>query len=176
MLTPPWQLGPMSELRYSLDFMHSRGKTRVFPLLRQFLEWVFTWRRNVVDNISKQFWKLWMLLHFLSLASIIWVACCLRSCQLTSSVASTYADVASSPPFQGGQPDSPLALSLRLLASVELCSTGPASPAWSSREHLIWVDSIPVIPLAWCRMSLERLLGPRKFPTTLVTLSLQLWS
>jgi hypothetical protein len=34
----------------------------------------------------------------------------------------------------GWQPDSPLALSLKLLASAELCSTGPASPAWSSRE------------------------------------------
>ncbi len=34
----------------------------------------------------------------------------------------------------GWQPDSPLALSLRLLASAELCSTRPASPAWSSRE------------------------------------------
>jgi hypothetical protein len=39
--------------------------------------------------------------------------------------------------------------------------------------HLIWVDSIKVIPLACCRMSLECLVGTRKFPTTLVTLSLQ---
>jgi hypothetical protein len=34
----------------------------------------------------------------------------------------------------GWQPDNPLASSLRLLAFAELCSTGPASPAWSSRE------------------------------------------
>jgi hypothetical protein len=34
----------------------------------------------------------------------------------------------------GWQPDSPLALSLRLLASAELFSTGPASLAWSTRE------------------------------------------
>jgi hypothetical protein len=31
-----------------------------------------------------------------------------------------------------------------------------------------------VIPLGCCRMSLERLVGTCKFPTTLVTLSLQL--
>jgi hypothetical protein len=34
----------------------------------------------------------------------------------------------------GGNKDSPLALSLRLLASTEHCSTGPASPACSLRE------------------------------------------
>ncbi len=35
----------------------------------------------------------------------------------------------------GWQPDSPLALNLRLLAYAELCcSTRPASPAWSSQE------------------------------------------
>ncbi len=43
-------------------------------------------------------------------------------------------------------------------------------------NHLIWVDSILVIPLAWNRMSLELPAGTRKFPTTLVTLWLQLWS
>ncbi len=43
-------------------------------------------------------------------------------------------------------------------------------------NYLIWVASIPVIPLAWSRMSLERLEGTRKFLTTLVTLSLHLWS
>ncbi len=32
------------------------------------------------------------------------------------------------------QLDSPLALSLRFLATAELCSIEPASPAWSSRE------------------------------------------
>jgi hypothetical protein len=40
------------------------------------------------------------------------------------------------------------------------------------KNHLIWVDSIPVIPLAWGRMSLERLVGSRKLPTTLVSLSM----
>ncbi len=40
-------------------------------------------------------------------------------------------------------------------------------------NHLIWVDSIPVIPLAWSRMSLECPVGTRKFPTTLVIPSLQ---
>ncbi len=39
-------------------------------------------------------------------------------------------------------------------------------------NHLIWVDLIPVIPLAWSRMSLECLVGSCKFPTTLMTLSL----
>ncbi len=67
-------------------------------------------------------------------------------------------------------------LVLRLLASAELCSTWPASPPDHRESHLIWVDSIPMIPLAWSRMSLERPVGTRKFPTTLVTLSLQLWS
>jgi hypothetical protein len=37
------------------------------------------------------------------------------------------------------------------------------------------VDLIKVIPLACCRMFLERLVGASKFLTTLVTLSLQLW-
>ncbi len=41
------------------------------------------------------------------------------------------------------------------------------------KNHLIWVDSITVIPLAWSRMSLECLVGPRKFPTILMILSLQ---
>ncbi len=41
------------------------------------------------------------------------------------------------------------------------------------KNHLIWVDSIPVIPLAWSRMSLERLVGSCKFPTILMILSLQ---
>jgi hypothetical protein len=67
-------------------------------------------------------------------------------------------------------------LVLRLLAFAELCSTGPASPPEHLENHLIWVDSIKVIPLACCRMSLERLVGSRNFPTTLVTLSLQLWN
>ncbi len=40
-------------------------------------------------------------------------------------------------------------------------------------NHLIWVDSIPVIPLACSRMSLECSVGTRKFPTILMTLSLQ---
>jgi hypothetical protein len=43
-------------------------------------------------------------------------------------------------------------------------------------NHLIWVDSIPVILLAWSRMSCERPVETCKFPTSLVTLSLQLWS
>jgi hypothetical protein len=52
-----------------------------------------------VDNISKVFFKLWMLLLFLSLASIIRVACFLRSCQLTSSAppSSGCAEAASTP-------------------------------------------------------------------------------
>ncbi len=73
----------------------------------------------------------------------------------------------------------PWPLVLKLLASAELCSTGPASPAALPdhlENHLIWVDSNKVIPLACCRMSFDRLLGTRKFPTTLVTLSLQLWN
>jgi hypothetical protein len=40
-------------------------------------------------------------------------------------------------------------------------------------NHLIWVGSIPVIPLAWSRMSLECPVGTCKFPTTLVIPSLQ---
>ncbi len=46
-------------------------------------------------------------------------------------------------------------------------------PRDHSENHLIWVDSIPVIPLAWSRMSLECLVGSHKFPTILIILSLQ---
>jgi hypothetical protein len=71
----------------------------------------------------------------------------------------------------------PWPLVLRLLASAELCSTGPAPPPPDHLEkYLIWVDSITVIPLAYCWMSLESLVGTRNFPTTLMTLSLQLWN
>ncbi len=64
----------------------------------------------------------------------------------------------------------PWPLFLRLTASAGLCSTRPASPPDPLENHLIWVDSIKVC----CRMSLECLVGTRKFPTTLVTLSLHL--
>ncbi len=40
-------------------------------------------------------------------------------------------------------------------------------------NHLIWVDSILVIPLAWSRMSLECPVGTRKFLTTLMIPSWQ---
>jgi hypothetical protein len=43
-------------------------------------------------------------------------------------------------------------------------------------NHLTWVDSIKVIPLACWRMSLEHLVGTCEFLATLVTLSLQLWN
>ncbi len=85
---------------------HSRGKTLVFPLLRQFLElqlscqMSFCMEKNfLLITFLKFFWKLWMLLLFLSLATIIWVTCCLRSCQLTSSAPPSYgyAKAASSP-------------------------------------------------------------------------------
>ncbi len=44
------------------------------------------------------------------------------------------------------------------------------------KNHLIWVDSIKMIPLACCRMSLEGLLGTLKFPTILLKLSSLLFS
>ncbi len=51
----------------------------------------------------------------------------------------------------GWQPDSPLALSLRLLASAELCSTRPASPAWSLWEpsDLSGLDPNDPLGLMW---------------------------
>ncbi len=111
-------------------------------------------------------------------SELLWALFLLANCRESSSLFWPFGPPTSClgccPP--GWQPDSPLALSLRLLASAELCSTGPASPPDHRENHLIWVDSIPVIPLAWSRMSLERLVGTRKIPTTLVTLSLQLWS
>jgi hypothetical protein len=51
----------------------------------------------------------------------------------------------------GLAPDSPLALSLRLLATAEQCSTGPASPAWPLREpsDLSGLDSNGPLGLMW---------------------------
>ncbi len=43
-------------------------------------------------------------------------------------------------------------------------------------NDLIWVDSIKMITFACCMMFLERLVETRKIPTTLMTLSLQLWN
>ncbi len=54
------------------------------------------------------------------------------------------------------------------------CALPDQLPPPDNREnHLIWVDSILVIPLAWCRMSLECPVGTNKFPTTLMIPSLQ---
>jgi hypothetical protein len=71
----------------------------------------------------------------------------------------------------GWQPDSPLALSFETLLSFALLDQPP--PPDHLENHLISVDSIKVIPLACCRMSLERLVGTYEFLSTLVTLSLQ---
>jgi hypothetical protein len=104
LLAPPRQLGPRSYPGYSSDFERSQGKTLVFPLLRQFWEpqlacqMSFSMEKNfLLTKCLKFFWTLWMLLLFLSLASIIRVPCCLRSCQLTSAPPSSgYAKVAPS--------------------------------------------------------------------------------
>ncbi len=47
------------------------------------------------------------------------------------------------------------------------------SPPDHFENHLIWLDSIKVIPLAWCRMSLEHLVGAHKIPTTVMILLYQ---
>ncbi len=77
---------------YSSDSACSRGKTLVFPRLRQFLELqlfcqtCFCMERNFLLIIFLNiFQKLWMLLLLLSLPNIIRAACCLRSCHPTSS-------------------------------------------------------------------------------------------
>ncbi len=105
-LSPPRQFGPWSYPRYSSDFACSQGKTLLFPLLRQFLDLQLscqmsfcTKKKFLLTTLQNFFLKLWMLLLFLSLASVIWVACWLRSCQPTSSAlpSSGCAKVASSP-------------------------------------------------------------------------------
>ncbi len=37
-------------------------------------------------------------------------------------------------------------------------------PPYRLENHLIWVDSTKRSPLAWCRMSLERIVGTPQFP------------
>ncbi len=71
----------------------------------------------------------------------------------------------------------PLALSFETLG-LPWASALPDQPPPPNhlKNHLIWVDSIMVIPLACCRMSFECLAGTRRFPTTFVTLPLQLWN
>jgi hypothetical protein len=56
-------------------------------------------------------------------------------------------------------------------------STRPASQAWLSQEssNLRGLNQDDP-PLAWCRMSLERIEGTRNLPASLVTSSLQLWN
>jgi hypothetical protein len=68
-------------------------------------------------------------------------------------------------------------LDLRILASAELqlcqtCLPGliPSITIWSE-----WTRPRRS-PLAWCRMSLECIVGTHNFLATLVTLSLQLWN
>ncbi len=72
----------------------------------------------------------------------------------------------------GGNRRVPWPLVLRLLASLP----DQPPPPDHRENHLIWVDSIPMVPLARCEMSLECPVGTRKFPMALVMLSLQLWN
>ncbi len=114
---PLRQLGLRSYPEYSLNSARSRGKKLVFPQLRQFLELQLFCQMSLhgknfsVDNIYKNLSKnLWMLLLLLFLANKIWAACCLRSCQPTSSMLpSSGCTSAASSPLQ--QPyDSPHAV------------------------------------------------------------------
>ncbi len=91
MLALPRQLGPRIYPGYSSDFACSRGKKLVFPLLGQFLELQLSRQMSfcmekkfLLTTFIKIFRKLWMLLLFLSLASIR-VAYYLKSFQPTSS-------------------------------------------------------------------------------------------
>jgi hypothetical protein len=70
----------------------------------------------------------------------------------------------------------PWPLVLRLLPCRASALLDQPPPPDHLENHLIWVDSIKVIDLACYRMYFERLVGTRKIPTTLVTLSLQLWN
>ncbi len=59
----------------------------------------------------------------------------------------------------------PVTLVLRLLASAELQLYQTSLPPPDHLENnLIWVDSTRMIPLSYCRMSYERLLGSHNFP------------
>ncbi len=60
--------------------------------------------------------------------------------------------------------------------SLSFALTDQPPPPYHLKNHLIWEDSIQVIPLACCMMYLERLVGTHKFLITLVILSFQVWS
>ncbi len=88
---PPRQLGPRNYLLCSLDSEHSRGKTLVFPRLRQFLALPLCCLMNFCKMkkcqlmlLSKIFQKLCMFLLFLCPGTIL-APSCRTSCQATSS-------------------------------------------------------------------------------------------
>jgi hypothetical protein len=61
-------------------------------------------------------------------------------------------------------------------STAQLALLDQPPPPDHLENHLIWVVSTKVIPMVCCRISLDRFVGTCKFPTTLVTLSLQLWN
>ncbi len=49
---PPWRLGPRSYLLYSSASLHSKGKTLVFPRLRQFWAFQLSWPTNFCKEMN----------------------------------------------------------------------------------------------------------------------------
>ncbi len=103
----PRRLGPRSYFLCSLDSEHSRGKTLVFPWLRQFLALQLCCLMNFCKTkkcqltlVSKIFQKPCMFLLFLCLGTIL-APSCRTSCQATSSPppSSSSVGAASSHPF-----------------------------------------------------------------------------
>jgi hypothetical protein len=70
----------------------------------------------------------------------------------------------------GGSPTVPWPLVWDSWPPLSLALPDQPPPPDHLENHLIRVDSIKMIPLACPRMSLERLVGTHKFPSTLVTL------
>jgi hypothetical protein len=107
---PPRQIGLRSCPGCSLGSVRSRGKTLVFPQLRQFLKlqlfckMSFCMEKNfllIIFVIICQ--KLQILLLFLSLTKVIRAACYLRTCQhppISSELPSSGSTAAVSSPFQ----------------------------------------------------------------------------
>ncbi len=84
---PPWQHGPRSYPSYSSESEHSRGKTLVFPRLRQFSVHKLSCQMNFckmmnfqMTPLSKNFWKPCIFLPLLCLGTIL-APTCPASCQ-----------------------------------------------------------------------------------------------
>jgi hypothetical protein len=120
---PPQQHGPRSYPLCSLDSEHNRGKTLVFPQLRQFLVHKLSCQINFckmtnfqLTPLSKNFPKPCMFLLLLFLGTIL-APICLASCQLSYS-----------PPSSSGSVEAAWFhhFSCSTTAPTQSCATAPA--------------------------------------------------